>query len=130
MSWEPSLEGGRYAVALGGGSTGLSLAGDSAQLYLGCIEQLDGRRIPDMGTESDDQIIAGFPRWSSVMTVQEYYRYPEIERTRYTCVVCGYPGLHDSPVDPGGRHDVSLPGVRFSFQPHRHRPALHLRTMA
>lgn len=54
----------------------LSLSGLSAALYIGHVDGMDGAP-PDMTELSDAEIIAGFPQWSSVMEVQEYYTYPD-----------------------------------------------------
>ncbi|OBF04186.1 hypothetical protein A5730_20465 [Mycobacterium sp. ACS4054] len=53
----------------------LSVSGQAARIYIGHIEGL-GEAPPDMGELSDAEIIAGFPQWSSVMEVREYYTYP------------------------------------------------------
>jgi hypothetical protein len=52
----------------------LSVSGLAARLYLGRIDGLDGAP-PDMTELSDAEIIAGFPQWSSVIEVHEYYTY-------------------------------------------------------
>ena len=52
----------------------LSISGLSARIYIGHIDGLDGAP-PDMTELPDAEIIAGFPQWSSVMDVREYYRY-------------------------------------------------------
>jgi hypothetical protein len=52
----------------------LFLSGFAARLYVGHIDGLDGAP-PDMTERSDAEIIAGFPQWSSVMEVQEFYMY-------------------------------------------------------
>jgi transcription elongation factor Elf1 len=50
------------------------------------------------------------------MTVHEHYRYPEAEPPRYTCRVCGYPGLPDLPVgSSSGREGMSCPSCGFRF---------------
>jgi hypothetical protein len=54
----------------------LSVSGLRAQIYIGHIDGLDGAP-PDMTELSDAEIIAGFPRWSSVMEVREHYKYPD-----------------------------------------------------
>jgi hypothetical protein len=52
----------------------LSLSGLAARIYIGHIDGLTGAP-PDMTELSDAEIIAGFPQWSSVMEVHEYYTY-------------------------------------------------------
>jgi hypothetical protein len=52
----------------------LSVSGLAARLYIGRIDGLDGAP-PDMTELSDAEIIAGFPQWSSVIEVHEYYTY-------------------------------------------------------
>ena len=53
----------------------LSVSSKAARIYIGHIEGL-GDAPPDMGELPDAEIIAGFPQWSSVMEVREYYSYP------------------------------------------------------
>ncbi|WP_067946187.1 MULTISPECIES: hypothetical protein [unclassified Mycobacterium] len=52
----------------------LTVSGQAARIYIGQIEGL-GDTPPDMGELGDAEIIAGFPQWSSVMEVREYYTY-------------------------------------------------------
>jgi hypothetical protein len=54
----------------------LAVSALGAEMYFGYVEGMDGPP-PDMGEESDADLIAGFPQWSSAMTVQEHYSYPE-----------------------------------------------------
>lgn len=117
-SWEPTAAGSEYTLEIPGITVGavLTVSATGAQMYVGNIEELyDDSPIPDMSKESDAVIIAGYPRWLSVMTVREHYRYPESEPARYTCVVCGYPDLGDLPVGPGGRRGVTCPSCGFQF---------------
>jgi hypothetical protein len=60
---------------------GLTVSGLQVEMYIGHVEGMDDSP-PDMGGEPDAAIIAGFPQWSSVMTVREHYRYPEPEFSR------------------------------------------------
>ncbi|WP_374024688.1 hypothetical protein [Mycobacterium sp. HNNTM2301] len=53
----------------------LSVSGQSARIYIGRIEGL-AEAPPDMGELPDAEIIAGFPQWSSLLEVREYYSYP------------------------------------------------------
>ncbi|MCV7198468.1 hypothetical protein [Mycobacterium angelicum] len=52
----------------------LSLSGLTARIYIGHVEGLDGAP-PNMTELSDAEIIAGFPRWSSVLQVRDHYMY-------------------------------------------------------
>jgi transcription elongation factor Elf1 len=114
-AWEPSTAAGLYTLripCLGH----VSVSASRAQMYVGTIEELDERPYPDMSEESDAAIIAGFPQWSSVMTIHEHYHYPEPEPPRYTCLVCGYPSLDDLPVGPSSaRRAVTCPSCGFQF---------------
>jgi hypothetical protein len=112
--WEPITAAEEYTLEIPGIMSGpLTVSAIRAEMYVGTVEELDGRAPPNMGEEPDAAIIAGFPQWSSVMTVNEHYRYPESEPPRYTCLVCGYPSLDDLPVI--GRGAVSCPSCGFQF---------------
>jgi hypothetical protein len=54
----------------------LAISGLSAEMYVGHVDGMDGPP-PAMRADADAAIIAGFPQWSSVMTVNEHYYYPE-----------------------------------------------------
>lgn len=58
----------------------LTASGLRAEIYIGHVEGMDGPP-PDMEEEPDSAIIAGFPQWSSVMTVHEHYSYPASNRS-------------------------------------------------
>lgn len=117
VDWEPTITAEEYTLRIPGIMFGaLTVSATRAEIYVGNIEELDGQQIPDMTEESDAAIIAGFPQWSSVMTIREHYRYPEPQPPRYTCLVCGYPDLPELPVGPSsGRQDVRCPSCGFRF---------------
>ena len=52
----------------------LSVSGLVARIYIGHTDGLDSTP-PDMTELSDTEILAGFPQWSSIMDVHEYYTY-------------------------------------------------------
>jgi hypothetical protein len=52
----------------------LSISGLAARIYIGRADGFDGAQ-PDMTVLSDAEIIAGFPQWSSIIDVNEYYTY-------------------------------------------------------
>lgn len=54
----------------------LTVSGLTARIYLGHVEGLD-EAPPDMTELADNEIIAGFPQWSSLMTVREHYVFPD-----------------------------------------------------
>lgn len=74
--WEPSVGDGAYTIRTGGATHMLTVTAARAEIYLGSIEDLDQRPVPDTAKESAADIIAGFPQWSSTMLVTEHHRYP------------------------------------------------------
>jgi hypothetical protein len=70
-----------YTLSRAGLWDRLTVSGLHAEMYIGHVEGMDGSP-PDMGQASNADIIAGFPQWSSMMTIREHYRYPEPELSR------------------------------------------------
>lgn len=78
--WVPTVADETYTIRTGGMSHMVTVTAARARMYLGTVEGLDDRAIPDMTAEPDAEIIAGFPQWSSVLFVTERYCYPGFSR--------------------------------------------------